>query len=368
MAAGFMLAPSGSRDPLVPFPPSTSTPVSPPVLTASYTARDIVASCPLNDPAATACVSRALGGVADTGSWASALALLLEVMEAEPGLYAKCHTIAHKLGHMASSELSLEDMVAADPGTCGDGFTHGWVSGSASQGNLDDLVAANSALCESEGSRQRYVSSKQGAFFKGSCSHGLGHAVYQAVPFDFLGGIERCRQLREVGEWEEGKCISGLLMAFGTKEPILSGGTPLDLDGRTVAAACESMDGEAARECWHNTQYFFFGDSRGLAGVCATASNVECDGGLGYLLYQESKFAVKDATAACVPLTAGLALSGCLRGVLYADWRFALQSGEDLDTWRPDCNSLIPAARDLCDSDFATFLSDYKQGDGFDNG
>jgi len=348
--------------------PNTLPPSSPPSVTATIgvqddvplTAKDILDHCPATNGSADKCLIESLHKLAVARSWMTALSTMPELMARNPGI--NCHHIVHSLGYLAATELELSKMVTSDPGTCGDGFSHGWVSARASQGSLEDLVVVNSTLCSSEGAREDFVRSNKGVYYSGSCAHGLGHAVYQADPYDFRGGINRCAQLRVLGGWEEGKCVSGLLMAFRIKEPILSGGDPVDLDGREVAAVCDTLDGDAARECWYMGQEFFSNDPEGLSAVCETyESNKDCSVGLGYLAYQKSKYLLPDAAKLCLTFSKNSVLAGCAYGALHSEWIYALTSGEDPDTWRPDCGALPPDMVDYCNRDFAEILTRYRQ-------
>lgn len=324
------------------------------------TARDLLDRCLGNGESVDECLIESLHELAGARSWMEALSTMPELTALDQNI--NCHQIVHSLGYLAATELELSEMVESDPGTCGDGFSHGWVSARASQGSLEDLVRVNSELCASEDARKDFVRSNKGVYYSGSCAHGLGHAVYQIYPYDFRGGMDRCAQLRVLGGWEAGKCVSGLLMAFSMKEPILSGGDPIDLGRREVALACGASDGEVARECWYMGQEFFSDDPEGLSEVCETYKNSEdCPVGLGYLAYRKSTYLFLDAAKLCLTVSKNSVLAGCLYGALHAEWIYALASGEDPDIWRPDCAALPPAAVAYCTKDFSEILTRYRQ-------
>lgn len=324
------------------------------------TAKDLLDHCQGNDGSVDECLIGSLHELAGARSWMEALSTMPELTALDKSI--NCHHIVHSLGYLAATELELSEMVESDPGTCGDGFSHGWVSARAAQESMEDMVRVHSELCASEDARKDFVRANKGVYYGGSCVHGLGHAVYQIYPYDFRGGMDRCAQLRVLGDWEEGKCVSGLLMAFISKEQILSGGDPVDLDGREVASACGALDGEVARECWYMVQALFSDNLEGLSEVCEAYKNSEdCAVGLGYLAYKKSTYLFPGAAKLCLTVSKNSVLAGCLYGALHAEWIYALASGEDPDIWRPDCAALPPAAVAYCTKDFSEILTRYRQ-------
>lgn len=110
-------------------------------------------------------------------------------------LVAKCHGLAHELGHEALRKLGFSAAFAVQDDVCGSGYIHGVVEARFEGVTADQLPTLVRTTCAADDAR---------------CFHGLGHGLMVATGNDRLAALNWCRTVR--AGFARIQCFEGVFM------------------------------------------------------------------------------------------------------------------------------------------------------------
>lgn len=170
-----------------------------------------------------------------------------ELKLASAGGMNDCHSTAHKIGSLAysSGSSSLSKIVAAGINTCLGGVMHGALEEFAKTSTEAEFARDIKTVCDD------VVES-----YKGSCTHGAGHAISVRIPEDHRSAVQSCMLFGD--EMLSSNCAAGVLMAYIDDRTDKSQykalrGRPSDV--------CAVFSGSPERECWRKAFKLMSGSS-----------------------------------------------------------------------------------------------------------
>lgn len=246
-----------------------------------------------------------------------------------------CHVVAHEIGRRADPARGVAALLELDDGRCLYGYQHGVLEGWSLRSSIDELAAGIPAACRAyeDGSTSGGLGTNEIEYARGSCAHGVGHAI----ALQSVGSVrEAVLYCAGVGEGQIGGCAGGVYMAYALENPSQGGNAgTLTLALEEVTALCPSLEGEYQTECW--SKLWLLGervgiDARGVAKLCPPAHD-SCGRGVGEGLYYEYTMEASDAMEAC-PSNVQPA---CYYGIAWAEANAWAGSGGVAATYQSVC-------------------------------
>lgn len=231
------------------------------------------------------------------------LAVLREALADDPGKANACHTVAHEIGRAANVDRGVSALLELDDGRCLYGYQHGVLEGWSLGSSIDVLVGGINDACSAYeyGSTVGGLGADEIEYARGSCAHGVGHAIALQNVGNVREAVMYCAAL---GAGQIGGCAGGVYMAYATDNPSQGGDADtLMLTVDEVVKLCPSLEGEYQTECW--AKLWLLGLRVGLlasevAKLCPMdPQNGSCGRGVGEGLYYEYGMDPDDAIEAC---------------------------------------------------------------------
>ena len=163
--------------------------------------------------------------------------LEMKSINAQNGMYGKCHSFAHELGYNSLDTLNRGEIKSKNLSQCGYGVEHGLLQKAAESYSIDAITKITSLLC-THTSDELFV----------ACIHGVGHAV----KVDQLG-LYCNSSISNISAKETtlGKekallaCFQGYAMEDATDKGILYN----SLDIKDVSKLCKNYQGKILADC-----------------------------------------------------------------------------------------------------------------------
>lgn len=246
-----------------------------------------------------------------------------------------CHVVAHEIGRRGDPARGVAALLELDDGRCLYGYQHGVLEGWSLRSSIGELAAGIPEACRAyeDGSTSGGLGTNQIEYARGSCAHGVGHAI----ALQSVGSVrEAVLYCAGVGEGQIGGCAGGVYMAYASENPSQGGNAgTLTLTLKEVTNLCPSLEGEYQTECW--SKLWLMGekvdiDARDVAKLCPPAHE-RCGQGVGAGLYYEYDLEVADAMEAC-PLNVQPA---CYYGIAWAEANAWAGSGGTATAYQSVC-------------------------------
>jgi hypothetical protein len=261
----------------------------------------------------------------------------------------KCHTLAHLIGRAAvKSGEGVESLLDLDDGRCLYGYQHGVLEGWSLSVDLETLVNKIPEACSAykDGKTKGGLGAMEIDYAKGSCAHGVGHAI----SLQNVGTVkEAVMYCSGVEEGQIGGCAGGVFMAYSTENPSQGGEAgSLNLTKTEVETLCNELSGEYQVECW--SKLWLLGTRVGLkagdvAKLCLKgAGESKCARGVGEALYYENDMEADEAISKC-PIEIGV---GCIYGIAWAEANSWAGSGGSRETYVSVCTELKDVELENC--------------------
>ncbi len=138
----------------------------------------------------------------------AALQLIRNETISNPTFAGTCHSVMHKIGHVAVGEYgSFQEAYAHGNYDCGNGYFHGVVE-EVFRGKSDDSLTPAQIHCFCESVATTTLNTKD--YAKLNCVHGLGHALVYKYEGKLSDALPLCTNL--LGEQYIGECVAGAFM------------------------------------------------------------------------------------------------------------------------------------------------------------
>ena len=215
----------------------------------------------------------------------SALLDLKGLIDADPDQVFDCHNVAHYLGRNLALTVNIDDLVAAEDGTCNYGLIHGSLEGFAQVADTETFDLHVASVC---------VQFDTGSVLRHNCVHGLGHALLiRAGHAGFEAMSDECLVFTPVDRTD---CFTAVMMAYSGSGTSLSDDVQIDIDPLSPAevdSACIGLDESFKRKCWEGLwQLYPYAAASDLSPIvdeaCRAAPGAYqdvCFSGLGQLLF-----------------------------------------------------------------------------------
>ena len=250
-----------------------------------------------------------------------------------------CHVVAHEIGRRAiKSGESVVRLLDLDDGGCLYGYQHGVLEGWSLQSGLEVLVAGIPGACAAydDGGTLGGLGVNEVAYARGSCAHGIGHAI----SLQNIGSVaEAVAYCAGVGEGQIGGCAGGVFMAYSSENPSQGGSSEaLSLEKGEVEGLCLQLTGEFAEECW--SKLWLLGSRVGIpateiAKLCPTDGAEKCGRGVGEGLYYENSLEAVAAIGKCPENVK----TQCIYGVAWAEANVWAGSGNTRENYTSVCTT-----------------------------
>lgn len=259
-----------------------------------------------------------------------------------------CHVVAHEIGRRGDPARGVAALLELDDGRCLYGYQHGVLEGWSLRSSIGELAAGIPEACRAyeDGSTSGGLGTNEIEYARGSCAHGVGHAI----ALQSVGSVrEAVLYCAGVGGGLIGGCAGGVYMAYASENPSQGGNAgTLTLTMEEVTNLCPSLEGEYQTECW--SKLWLLGSRVGItasnvAKLCPTEPQHEsCERGVGEGLYYEYDMEVADAMEAC-PSTVQPA---CYYGIAWAEANAWAGSGEAATAYQSVCGRFAGETRAAC--------------------
>jgi len=278
------------------------------------------------------------------------LAVLRDALAADPSpdVANACHIVAHEIGRRSDPARGVAALLELDDGRCLYGYQHGVLEGWSLRSSIDDLVSGIPEACRAyeDGGTTGGLGANEIAYARGSCAHGVGHAI----SLQSVGSVrEAVLYCAGVGEGQIGGCAGGVYMAYASKNPSQGGNAgTLRLTLEEVTNLCPSLEGEYQAECW--SKLWLLGrrvglDARDVAKLCPTAPQHEsCGRGVGEGMYYEYAMEAADAMEACPSYVQ----PACYYGIAWAEANAWAGSGGAKSAYQSVCGRFTGATGEEC--------------------
>jgi hypothetical protein len=260
-----------------------------------------------------------------------------------PEAATACHTVTHEIGRHAARGADPVELLDLDDGACLYGYQHGVLEGWSLRSSTETVSAAVATVCAvyDKGFTRGGITAAEADYARGSCAHGLGHAIALQYPPSIRAALEMCDP---AGEGRRSGCAGGVFMAYGSGDASQggSGDDPALVVSRDeVLSLCVSLAGEYRSECW--AKLWMLADAvdipvADLAAMCPSAMpDVQsCGHGLGVALSYDSGLDWRVAAAGC----AGPVESYCLLGVAWSNANTHVGAGQSAASHLSICAQL----------------------------
>jgi hypothetical protein len=248
-----------------------------------------------------------------------------------------CHTMAHEIGRRAIKDGStVQELLNLDDGGCLYGYQHGVLEGWSLRSSLADLVRGIPEACRAydAGGTLGGLGAGEMGYAKGSCAHGLGHAI----ALQNIGSVEEAVSYCEgAGMGQIGGCAGGVFMAYSSENPSQGGeAAELRLQKEEVLGLCPRLAGEYQAECW--SKLWLLGSRVGIgalevAAICPPSGAENCGRGVGEGLFYENRLEAREALQKCPKSVA----DQCAYGVAWAAANVWVGEGNSREEYQSIC-------------------------------
>lgn len=278
------------------------------------------------------------------------LAVLRDALAADPNpdTANACHVVAHEIGRRSDPALGVAALLELDDGRCLYGYQHGVLEGWSLRSSIDELASGIPEACRAyeDGSTNGGLGASEIEYARGSCAHGVGHAI----ALQSVGSVrEAVLYCAGVGEGQIGGCAGGVYMAYASENPSQGGNAgTLTLTLEEVTNLCPSLEGEYQTECW--SKLWLLGSRVGItassvAKLCPAAPQHEsCGRGVGEGMYYEYAMEADDAMSACPANVQPT----CYYGVAWAEANAWAGSGGAKTAYQSVCGRFTGETGDEC--------------------
>lgn len=252
-----------------------------------------------------------------------------------------CHVVSHEIGRRAiAGGSSVAKLLELDDGRCLYGYQHGVLEGWSLQSSREELVEGIPDACSAyaDGSTLGGLGAGEIDYARGSCAHGVGHAIALQAVGTVREAVAYCGG---VGEGQIGGCAGGVFMAYSLENPSQGGAaSTLELAADEVRVLCQTLEGEYQVECW--SKLWLLGERVGIkpadiAKLCPEETKApSCGKGVGEGLYYGYNMEAEVAMEAC-PLNVK---SSCIKGVAWSEANAWAGSGGSAETYESVCVKL----------------------------
>lgn len=278
------------------------------------------------------------------------LHILKTALEAAPNPdnATACHVVSHEIGRRAEPGRSVKELLELDDGRCLYGYQHGVLEGWSLRSNLEKLIEGISEACQAyeDGSTMGGLGSAEIDYARGSCAHGVGHAIALQKAGSVLDAVLHCQGL---GEGQIGGCAGGVFMAYAATNPSQGGEAEmLPLDKGEVLELCDRLEGEYRVECW--SKLWLLGIKVGIgsldvARICPQGPDGDdCGWGVGQGLYYEHSLDAGKAMSLCPSNVQPV----CTYGVAWSEANSWAGSGGRIEEYQSVCGGLSETERVAC--------------------
>lgn len=201
---------------------------------------------------------------------------VFDAVEANPTLSVSCHELGHALGHEAYELYGFSDaMTFTNPNSTNHIPVEDLCAGGYMHGILEEVFAHQPELADDPGAMCADVPSEN----RGTCFHGVGHALMFVNKRDVSASLAGCRSLGEAADTD--RCFEGVWMELFWGDTEHSGPNTLNWDPAKPLASCVDTESDAKPACFLYSSFGYFQtnpqDYAGAVALCTESGLTESD-------------------------------------------------------------------------------------------
>ena len=200
-----------------------------------------VESCHNNIPLYEVCLTKLSKTILEKKGFDKVYLEMISI-NAQNGMYGKCHLFAHELGYNSLDILNRDEIKSKNLSQCGYGVEHGLLQKAAESRSIKAITKITSLLCT-------HTSDE----LFSACIHGVGHALKLAgIKVDQLGlycgsSISNI-SAKETALGKE-KALLACFQGYAMEDNIEKGILYNSLDIKDVSKSCKNYQGEILADC-----------------------------------------------------------------------------------------------------------------------